>query len=64
MYDPISHLVYVAGREHVTHTWVAGDLRYQKLDDGLAVYANIEPTELKSMIAYWQPKLTEFKQKN
>ena len=23
-YDPASHLVYAAGREHVTHVWVAG----------------------------------------
>jgi 5-methylthioadenosine/S-adenosylhomocysteine deaminase len=23
-YDPISHLVYVAGREHVSHVWIAG----------------------------------------
>ena len=27
-YDPISHLVYTCGREHVTHTWVAGKLCY------------------------------------
>jgi 5-methylthioadenosine/S-adenosylhomocysteine deaminase len=26
-FDPISHLVYTAGREHVSHTWVAGRLR-------------------------------------
>ena len=26
-YDPVSHLVYAAGREHVTHVWVAGELR-------------------------------------
>jgi 5-methylthioadenosine/S-adenosylhomocysteine deaminase len=25
-YDPVSHLVYAAGREHVTHVWVDGDL--------------------------------------
>lgn len=25
-YDPVSHLVYVAGREHVSHVWVRGDL--------------------------------------
>jgi len=24
-YDPVSHLVYVAGREHVSHVWVAGE---------------------------------------
>ncbi|MGA8049237.1 MAG: TRZ/ATZ family hydrolase [Burkholderiales bacterium] len=23
-YDPVSHLVYAAGREHVSHVWVAG----------------------------------------
>jgi 5-methylthioadenosine/S-adenosylhomocysteine deaminase len=23
-YDPVSHLVYAAGREHVTHVWVEG----------------------------------------
>ncbi len=63
IYDPISHLVYAAGREHVSNTWVNGDLRYQKLDDGLAVYANIEPNQLKTIVAYWQPKLSEFKQK-
>jgi 5-methylthioadenosine/S-adenosylhomocysteine deaminase len=25
-FDPASHLVYAAGREQVTHTWVAGKL--------------------------------------
>ncbi len=24
-YDPVSHLVYAAGREHVTHVWVDGE---------------------------------------
>src|SRR5438132_667415 len=26
-YDVVSHLVYAAGREHVTHVWVAGEPR-------------------------------------
>jgi 5-methylthioadenosine/S-adenosylhomocysteine deaminase len=26
-YDPVSHLVYAAGREHVTHVWVDGALQ-------------------------------------
>jgi 5-methylthioadenosine/S-adenosylhomocysteine deaminase len=26
-YDPVSQLVYAAGREHVTHVWVDGELR-------------------------------------
>ena len=51
-YDPISHLVYTCGREHVSHTWVAGELRYSN-----GLYANIEPLELKEIINTWQPKL-------
>ncbi len=56
-YDPISHLVYACGREHVTHTWVAGALCYCN-----GVYANIEPIELKEIIQKWQPKLKQYKQ--
>jgi len=56
-YDPISHLVYTCGREHVTHTWVAGKLRYCN-----GLYANIEPLELKEIIQKWQPKLKQHKQ--
>lgn len=56
-YDPISHLVYTCGREHVTHTWVAGKLRYSN-----GLYAGIEPLELKEIIQKWQPKLTRLKQ--
>lgn len=26
-FHPVSHLLYAAGREHVTHVWVAGELR-------------------------------------
>ena len=55
-YDAISHLVYACGREHVTHTWVAGELRYSN-----GVYANIEPNELKEIINTWQPKLRQHK---
>lgn len=29
-YDPVSHLVYAAGREHVSHVWVAGALRVRE----------------------------------
>jgi len=55
-YDPISHLVYTCGREHVTHTWVDGELRYSN-----GIYANIEPMELKEIIQKWQPKLRQHK---
>ncbi|NOT15395.1 MAG: TRZ/ATZ family hydrolase [Methylotenera sp.] len=55
-YDPVSHLVYTCGREHVTHTWVAGVLQYNN-----GVYANIEPIELKEIIQKWQLKHKPFK---
>lgn len=55
-YDPVSHLVYSCGREHVTHTWVAGELRYSN-----GIYANIEPIELKEIVQIWQPKLRQYK---
>ncbi len=65
-FDPLSHLIYVCGREHVSHVWVAGELRYQKVSgqklngqDG--IYANIEPAELKEITAIWQPKLNPHK---
>jgi 5-methylthioadenosine/S-adenosylhomocysteine deaminase len=31
-YDPVSHLVYAVGREHVTHVWVDGELRVRDGD--------------------------------
>ena len=55
-YDVVSQLVYVCGREHVTHTWVAGELRYRN-----GVYANCEPAQLKEIVQLWQPKLTQMK---
>jgi 5-methylthioadenosine/S-adenosylhomocysteine deaminase len=58
-FDPISHLVYVTGREHVTHTWVAGELKYQKLKGQDGVYANIEPAELKEIVTVWHSRLAQ-----
>ncbi len=55
-YDPVSHLVYVAGREHVSHTWVAGELRYER-----GVHDSIEPNELKEIAALWQGRLKQFR---
>ncbi|CAG0964708.1 5-methylthioadenosine/S-adenosylhomocysteine deaminase [Methylophilaceae bacterium] len=60
-FDPVSHLVYAAGREHVTHTWVAGALRYQKLKGQEGVYANIEPSELREITSSWQSRLAQYK---
>ena len=53
VFDPVSHLVYVAGREHVTHVWVDGKL---KLNDRRLV--NLEPDDLNARATYWRTKLT------
>ena len=53
VFDPVSHLVYVAGREHVTHVWVDGKL---KLDNRRLV--ELEPDDLIARAAYWRGKLT------
>ena len=63
-YDPISHLVYVAGREQVSHCWVNGDLKYNKPKHSEGVFSDIEPQELSEIVANWQTKLTEFKSQN
>jgi len=60
-FDPASHLVYVAGREHVSHTWVNGDLKYCKPADSEGLYSHVEPQELTEIVTKWQPKLSEFK---
>ncbi|QDC44049.1 TRZ/ATZ family hydrolase [Methylophilus medardicus] len=56
-FDPISHLVYVAGREQVTHTWVDGSLLYQRMPDGQPQFNQIEVEELRSIALQWQLKL-------
>jgi 5-methylthioadenosine/S-adenosylhomocysteine deaminase len=60
-FDPVSHLVYVAGREQVSHVWVDGELRYHKPLESAAVYSGIEPRELTAIVNKWQPKVSEFK---
>ncbi len=53
VFDPISHLVYVAGREHVTHVWVDGKL---KLNERRLV--DMDTDDLNARAAYWRTKLT------
>ena len=48
-YDPVSHLVYAAGREHVTHVWVDGELRVR---DGEIQSTLISPSD--SLNTRWQ----------
>lgn len=51
-YDPLSHLVYAAGREHVTHVWVNGELL---VDNGRL--ARLDARELAAKAAYWKDKI-------
>ncbi|HEY9099295.1 MAG TPA: TRZ/ATZ family hydrolase [Thiobacillus sp.] len=52
LFDPVSHLVYVAGREHVSHVWVDGKL---KLHEGRLVDLNTD--DLTARASYWRNKL-------
>jgi 5-methylthioadenosine/S-adenosylhomocysteine deaminase len=51
-FDPVSHVVYAAGREHVTHVWVAGELRFREgklLSDAFS--------RLENRVGLWQNAL-------
>ncbi len=52
VYDPLSHLVYVAGREDVTYVWVDGKLQVQN-----RCLINLDADDLRARAAYWQTKL-------
>src|SRR6185295_2411243 len=41
-YDPVSHLVYAAGREHVTHVWVNGEARVVEARLQPSAFAGLE----------------------
>jgi len=55
-YDVISHLVYVAGREQVSHVWVGGELLVEE-----GYLTHIERAELKEKTALWQSRLSKFR---
>jgi len=51
-YDPLSHLVYAAGREQVSHVWVNGKL---VLDD--RQLTTIDTQEVIATAAYWRARI-------
>lgn len=51
-YDVLSHLVYVAGREQISHVWVAGEA---VLEDGRLT--RIETRDLLERTKLWQKRL-------
>jgi 5-methylthioadenosine/S-adenosylhomocysteine deaminase len=51
-YDPVSHLVYAAGREHVSDVWVGGERR---LVDGKLL--NLDEAAIRGKARQWQMKI-------
>lgn len=51
-YDVISHLVYAASREQVTHVWVNGELRVEN-----GRLSKLDTTELLAKARYWHKKI-------
>lgn len=51
-YDVVSHLVYAAGREHVSHVWVAGRAR---VSEGQVL--DLDTRSLNNRILLWHNKL-------
>jgi 5-methylthioadenosine/S-adenosylhomocysteine deaminase len=51
-YDPLSHLVYVCGREHVSHVWVNGK---PVVDNGNLT--TIDTHEVIAGVAFWRDRL-------
>lgn len=52
MYDPVSQIVYTAGREQVSHVWVNGKLQ---VADGKLTQLNLE--KLLNMAKSWRAKI-------
>lgn len=51
-FDPASHLVYAAGREHVTHTWVGGEARLVERR-----LQGIDEADLADKARWWQRRM-------
>jgi 5-methylthioadenosine/S-adenosylhomocysteine deaminase len=51
-YDPLSHLVYAAGREHVSHVWINGELM---LDNG--TLTTIDMRGVQARAALWHDRI-------
>jgi 5-methylthioadenosine/S-adenosylhomocysteine deaminase len=51
-YDPVSHLVYTAGREHVSHVWVAGEARVVERR-----LCGMDMDDVLAKAAWWRSKM-------
>ena len=51
-YDPLSHLVYAAGREHVTHVWVDGELLVAN-----GALTRLDTGDIVARAAHWHSRI-------
>jgi 5-methylthioadenosine/S-adenosylhomocysteine deaminase len=51
-YDPVSHLVYVVGRENVSHVWVGGEILVENRN-----LDHIPMQDLEKSVLLWQNRL-------
>ncbi len=51
-FDPLSHLVYAAGREHVSHVWVGGELLVER-----GQLTRLDRRELTAKATRWKEKI-------
>jgi 5-methylthioadenosine/S-adenosylhomocysteine deaminase len=51
-FDPVSDLVYAAGREHVTHVWVAGEARLAERR-----LTGIDEDEIRARATWWRQRI-------
>ena len=58
VFDPVSHLLYAAGREHVREVWIAGRhvVRKRQLTDGAAA---MRLSEVVGRSRLWQNRIAE-----
>jgi len=52
-FDPVSHIVYCAGREHVSHVWVAGEVRLEARR-----LTGLDTADLHDRAVWWQSRLS------
>ncbi len=53
-YQPLSHIVYAAGREHVSHVWVDGVLR---VNEGRLTGLDVD--DITARAGFWRNKITQ-----
>ncbi len=51
-YDPVSHLVHAAGREHVTDVWIDGERVVER-----RALAGLEPAAIAARAALWRDRI-------